>query len=137
MQRPTEPTEATFSRRMREAREAQGATQSAVATALAMMHGIKLDSTAITRMESGQRAIRLGEAVAIAAVLGMTVDELLRPVLSPDEQLRQAARQLETSEWRAAEARAEFTAARRRLERLRERLTLQDEIEGGNHGESE
>lgn len=72
---PTEANETTeqrFGRRMRRARERAGLTQAGIAEALAA-GGLKVDPTAITRMEKGERGIRLNEARAIADVLGSSV----------------------------------------------------------------
>jgi transcriptional regulator with XRE-family HTH domain len=117
-----ERPEQTFARRMRELREELGVPQSHIANVLKLMHGIELDPSAITRIEKGTRKLRLDEAVAIAKVLERTVDEMLRPTLPPDEQLRQAEDYVEPARWRAAAAVAEWEVAGRRLERLRVHL---------------
>lgn len=111
-------SEQTFARRVRELREQREWSQTLLAANLALSHGIKLDGTAITRIEKGARSIRLDEAVALAKVFGMTVDEMLRPALPVDEQIKQAERQVERSQWRAAEALGEHSAAEARLARL-------------------
>jgi transcriptional regulator with XRE-family HTH domain len=138
-ERPERP-EQIFARRMRELREKLGISQALVATKLRLVEGLKLDPTAITRMEKGTRAIRLDEAVAIARALDLTVDEMLRPVLPPDEQLAQAEKALEPARWRAARAAAEYEVAQRRLDRLRVRLADDADFkdvftEGGDNGE--
>lgn len=119
--REGERPEQTFARRARELREALGLSQTQLATTLALK-GVKIDPTSITRLEKGARGIRLDEAVAIAGVLDQTVDEMLRPALPPDEQLRQAEQQADRDRWRAARAVAEMEAAQVRLERLRKNL---------------
>ncbi len=124
-QRPEETfarPEETFARRMRELREQVGMSQAHVATVLQTQYGIKVDPTAITCIYLGSRTIRLDDAVAIAAVLDLTVNEVLQPVLPPDEQLMQVEEQLEPARWRAARSVAENEVAQRRLERLRSRL---------------
>ncbi|MFC3453980.1 helix-turn-helix domain-containing protein [Amycolatopsis speibonae] len=73
--------EKNFAIGMRDLRAKKGVSQVALATAL-VPHGYSIDSTAITRMEhhadgrTDARTIRLGEAVAIAEVLGTTVDQM-------------------------------------------------------------
>lgn len=67
-----------LARHMRAVREAGGLAQTTLAARL-NDHGIRVDGTAITRMEGGSRAIRLNEAVAIAAALDMTLPGLLHP----------------------------------------------------------
>lgn len=113
--------ELTFAQRVRELREALGLSQTQLATTL-RLKGVKIDPTSITRLEKGTRGVRLDEAVAIAGVLDQTVDEMLRPVLPPGEQLRQAAQQADQTRWRAARAVAEMQAAQTRLTRLRVNL---------------
>jgi transcriptional regulator with XRE-family HTH domain len=113
--------ELTFARRVRELREALGLSQIQLATTLTLK-GVKIDPTSITRLEKGTRGVRLDEAVAIAEVLDRTVDEMLRPVLPPGEQVVQAEKQAEQARWRAASAVAEMQVAQARLERLRENL---------------
>lgn len=58
---------------MKAAREAKGWSQSALANALG---GSGLNQSAISRIESGERAVRLSEARAIARVFGTNVDAL-------------------------------------------------------------
>ena len=68
-----------FGQRVKRAREDQGLTQRQLAEALEQDHRIKLDSSAITRIESGSREPRIREALAIAEVLDfpLTVGGLL------------------------------------------------------------
>lgn len=81
---PTYPEEVEqrFALEMRHARRERGLSQTALAKQLERF-GINLDGTAITRMEKNAndllspppadaRAIRLGEAAAIAGILGIT-----------------------------------------------------------------
>jgi transcriptional regulator with XRE-family HTH domain len=140
MQIDPERPELTFARRMRELRESLGMPQTHVATTLKLIHGIKIDPTAITRIERGTRTLRLDEAVAIASVLDHTVDEMLRPALPPEEQLLQAEQEIEPARWRAARAVAEYEVSQRRLERLRVALDVGADLkevfaEGGDDGE--
>lgn len=93
--------EVTFARNMRALREDLGVSQAALAKRLEWV-GIQLDSTAITRMEKwgdfsdGARLIRLGEAVAIARVLGTTLFHMLTPGnVSIYSQLKDATEMLE------------------------------------------
>lgn len=102
----TESTEATFSKRVREERESAGLSQTELARKLDG-HGLKLDPTAITRLERGSRAIRLGEAVAIAEVLGQPLPEMLRPRIESA---------LAEAEWRAQQATIDAARARGALQ---------------------
>jgi transcriptional regulator with XRE-family HTH domain len=69
--------EAVFAARMRQARETAGMTQPQLAERLYEQSGIRLDPTAITRMERGRRTIRLNEAVHLAAILDMKLWDLV------------------------------------------------------------
>lgn len=55
---------------MREMREEKQWSQKRLAEVLLQGAGIKLDPSAITRIELGERDVKLQEAVAIAGVLG-------------------------------------------------------------------
>lgn len=74
-----------FRRRMREVRRLKGWTQQQLASALAAA-GTDLGEPAVTRMERGTRGISLDEAMAIAAVLGVSPLHLFVP-LDNDEEL--------------------------------------------------
>ncbi|MEU6039766.1 helix-turn-helix transcriptional regulator [Actinomadura sp. NPDC047616] len=113
--------EIVFAQRAREVREKLGMSQTQLSTAL-RLKGVKIDPTSITRLEKGTRGIRLDEAVAIARVFDRTVDEMLRPALPPEEQLREAEKQADVARWRAARAVAEMEVAWARLSRLRVNL---------------
>lgn len=126
-----EPTpEQQFGARIRKLRDEYETTQALLAQ-MVEDHGVKLDPSAIARLEKGERSIRLNEAVAFASSFRMTVDELLRPALPPDEQVREAEKHLQRAKWRALSALVEHESAEERLKRLRERIAE----EGGNDGE--
>jgi len=58
---------------MKRARDEEGLTQRELSELLLRDRRVKLDSSAITRIEGGAREPRLREAVAIAEVLGFTL----------------------------------------------------------------
>lgn len=60
---------ATFAERAKSARLRAGLTQQQLFERLRDETGVRLDTSAITRIEAGQREPRLGEALAIARVL--------------------------------------------------------------------
>jgi hypothetical protein len=131
-----ELAERAFGLAMRAARNRQRISQTALAHELERRHGIKLDGTAITRIErrihgnEGARAIRLGEAVAIASILELSLDDLVEPGL--DQQLRDARLRAQAAEAQAREARATAEQAHehvRQLERVAEKHTRQLELE--------
>lgn len=74
MQEPT--PEAAFASQLRAARIAAGWSQAQLAAVLSERYGIHLDSTAITRMEKGNRLIRLNEARALGHLLPINLDDL-------------------------------------------------------------
>lgn len=110
-------------------------TQTTLAQLLEQRDGLRLDPSAIARLEKGQRSIRLNEAVAISEIFGLTVDEMLWPTAPADEQLRRADDLARRTELRALFAVAEHDAAQHRLDRLRERLSLGETEGGGGVGE--
>jgi transcriptional regulator with XRE-family HTH domain len=80
-----ETPEARFAQRLRQAREAAGLSQVQLAALLGERHGIRIDGTAITRMEKGRRMVRLNEAAGLADILHIRLFDLLLPL--PDELL--------------------------------------------------
>lgn len=140
MQQPgDERPEVVFARRMREVRESKGRSQSAVAMHLMLVMGVRLDATAITRMEKGTRGIGLDEAVGIADALGTTVTDLLRPAAIPfEEQLESVRREGRDAHMRWAAALAEYQGARWRERTLEE--VLAEELAksyGGTRGDND
>lgn len=76
----TEPTpEQLFGQHVRAARLERGWTQEALAVAILEAHGIDLPQSGIHRIESGERAARLNEVVAIAQVLRLKISEYQAP----------------------------------------------------------
>lgn len=70
-QESTQPASvpARFGQRVREFREQAELTQQQLSSQLKTDFGIKLDTSAITRIENGSREPRLGEAIALSEVL--------------------------------------------------------------------
>jgi transcriptional regulator with XRE-family HTH domain len=114
--------ERAFATEMLRRREARGITQTRLAQEPVDRYGIKIDGTAITRIErrvhdkAGARAITLGEAVAIAAILGISIDELTTPSMA--RQLEDARRRVEAFQSQLHRAEAEYAGARREYEAL-------------------
>jgi transcriptional regulator with XRE-family HTH domain len=67
----------TFAERAKAARLRAGLTQQQLCDRLLEETKVDLDTSAITRIEAGQREPRLGEALAIARVLGFGLDNLV------------------------------------------------------------
>jgi transcriptional regulator with XRE-family HTH domain len=67
---------ALFARQVRTFREKAGLTQGRVAAAMTA-RGWKMHQTTIAKIESGDRPAELGEAIALAGVLGVAVTKLI------------------------------------------------------------
>lgn len=68
--------EQKFGQVMRALRTRAGFTQSQMAEQL-LAFGIKVDTSAVTRMEKGTRGVRLNEAVAVARILCVSLPDIL------------------------------------------------------------
>jgi transcriptional regulator with XRE-family HTH domain len=110
--------EAVFGARVRALRAQIGIPLESLAAAVLDTAGAAMTPSELSALESGQRPIRLNEAVALAAVLDMTVEEMLRPVPPPAEQLRRAQETVGRASARMAEARAEYKFAKTHLHGL-------------------
>ena len=75
-----------FREQLRTVRRFKGWTQQQLADALADV-GVKLDATAITRLERGTRGVTLDDVIAIAAVLGVSPLHLFVPLGNGDSTL--------------------------------------------------
>jgi len=122
VQESDERPETVFARRMREVRDDSAVSQAALAAVMAAAGGPRLDSTAITRMERGTRAIRLCEAVAVARALNVPLGDMLRPAPPLTERVAQAGKAAHEARLREAEATAERGWAEDRHHQLRDLL---------------
>lgn len=102
-----------FARRLRQERQRRGLSQADLATQLTDFMGMPIDTSAISRIESEDRSIRLEEATACAAVLHLPVTALL--VDDPAVDLRRAMNELFDE---LAAANADLQAAVQRVEQL-------------------
>lgn len=71
---------ARFARRLREERERVGLSQTGLAEQLSERLGDAIYHSAVARMESGQRSVKIDEAVAVADVLRLPLATLLEDV---------------------------------------------------------
>jgi len=87
MQRERTPesiaTSRAFGQRVKEARKSQGLSSARFQERLAE-HGVRFDTSAVTRLESGEREPRLTEALAIADVLSISLTDLTAPTPAAD-----------------------------------------------------
>lgn len=72
---PPELSEQRFAENLRQAREKAGMSQVSLADQMAG-RGWPWRQQTVARVENGQRMVRLGEALAIAEILGATMDKL-------------------------------------------------------------
>ncbi|WP_353113281.1 helix-turn-helix transcriptional regulator [Microbacterium sp.] len=116
---PTSTPEQAFALRMREARKRLGISQASLAQAVSVALREQLSPTAITKIETGDRAVRLNEAVAIAEVLKIGI-ELLPVGDAVDEEIGELQRDLSMEYQRQMQARQdldESRASQRAIER--------------------
>ena len=63
--------------RMRTARERAGMPQQHIASVMTMIHGHRWHQTVVGKVESGERALKLTEAVAVADIIGIPLADLV------------------------------------------------------------
>ncbi len=80
------PVARVFGDRVRQSRKASAWTQGQLADATGEA-GQRIDRAGISRIEANTRAVQLGEALIIAAALGVAPDHLIAP-LGSDERMR-------------------------------------------------
>lgn len=119
-----------FGTRVRQFRERLGLTQAVLAQRLTAA-GLKLDHSAVARLEKGKRAIRLDEAVTLANVLNSTVNEMIA-VASLEEEVRRLQAYRDDLFLIAANAGAEHQAVTEKLHHMQERL---GDKAGEDHGQ--
>lgn len=85
MQSPDEGTrvEVIFGKGVKEMRAKRNWSQQALAERLDQA-GLNIDSSGVSRIENGTRALRLSEALLVASALDIDLDWLLRPAPTPD-----------------------------------------------------
>lgn len=115
LRRVMNAVEPAFRQGVRDRRERLGWSQTRLAKELASI-GMHVDGTAITRIESGERRIRLDEAWAISAVMRLPIDTFL-PLSTVDLRLR-----VELLERVLDEQRSEAATAQRDVEETEQEL---------------
>ena len=123
-----------FIRSMREIRKSEQITQVDLAARVSEALGYAIDGSAITRIEKGQRPLRLDEAAAIATALGMRMQDMLPSELTLEEQIAelerdeaQAHAELNKLDHAYQEARASLTVLELRLSELRSELDAESQ----------
>lgn len=92
----TDPFAKRFRQRLRSERAARGWKQSDISRMLAD-RGVPTHATTITKVEAGDRAVRIDEAVAIADIFGMSLDAFLGRGQSSEAQLTDVLRTLQST----------------------------------------
>lgn len=115
-----------FAQRLREERARTGVSQTELATRISDRLGFTVDPTAITRIEKGERSVKLDEAVAIAEVLGVDLPALLVSTSEIERVLQEQRAALASAQARFEEARDEVSRLAlvvRHLEEQRENVS--------------
>lgn len=121
-----------FTRRLRDLRRAAGISQSELADLVSQELSYVIYTSGMTRLERGERAVRLDEAVAIAAALGVPLGELLTSRGDVSAQRQQLERDLQLAEWQASQAEAQVEEARAGADAIRRQIQeLDDEQHAG------
>jgi transcriptional regulator with XRE-family HTH domain len=99
---------AVFARRLRQLRTAMKITQRQVAEQMGG-HGFQMHQTTIAKIETGERAVQLDEAAAIAKVLGVSLQDLITEL--PSDELSEALAHLANCQEQLEAARADQAKA--------------------------
>jgi transcriptional regulator with XRE-family HTH domain len=116
-----------FARRLYEERARVGVSQATLADHLSQSLGVKVAASAVSRIESRDRAVRLEEAVLMAERIGVPLADLLRERDALDDELDQLRDDLMLVEWRAMKARDVVDTSVEAARSIRRRLA---ELEG-------
>lgn len=100
-----------FARRLREERQAAGLTQAAFGELISKRLDATVGGTAVTRIEKGERSVKLEEAVAAAQALGVPLAALVSDETPEAARLNELKAALREQQGRAAAAEAEFQQA--------------------------
>ena len=84
--------DARFAQRVKAERERRRISQTQIVTALAADHGVRWHQSTMTKVEAGERPVRLMEALAVASVLGVPLEDLLDDPGSAPARRRRAER---------------------------------------------
>ncbi|MBA2952191.1 helix-turn-helix domain-containing protein [Nocardioides sp. MAH-18] len=87
---PAHDAERHLGQAVKTLREAKGWSQRELVQQLAR-HGVKMNQSQVAKTERGDRAVRLMEASAFAAVFGVLLDDLVSPRSGIRSEIRQAA----------------------------------------------
>lgn len=120
-----------FARRMREERRRAGVSQADLAQRLTEMIGRQVDPSAVARAEKHQRGVRLDEAIAIAEVLGVGLEAMLRDRGAVDDELDQLRQELSQHVWQQDQARNQLSRAQDSIAATERRIAELEASESG------
>lgn len=113
---------AIFARRMREERHRAGLSQAALAERVTALLDYKVDGSSVTRVEKGERSVRLAEAIAIAEALQTPLSALLRDRVAIDDEIGELERDLSEELHRASLAEEALDTARAAVRAVERRI---------------
>lgn len=114
--------EEVFGQRLRGLRSVAKLSQVELARRVAQRLGSPVDASAIARIETGARGVKLNEAVAIAQVLEVRLTALVTETDPIDAEVAELKVELEGQESRAAKAIAELEQAQLAIASLDQRI---------------
>lgn len=123
--------ESQFAARMRECRLAAEMSQAELARRLSELMDVRVVATAITKIESGARTVRLDEAVYAAQVLGVPLTVLVSEKDPREARLDELRRDVARQEERASGAEWEMEQAQSAIAHLKKEIA---ELEGSLEG---
>lgn len=113
---------ATFARRLREVRQARDMTQAELARRLTDLLDVRIDGAVITKIEKGDRGVRLEEAVYSAEILDVPLESLVAGIDPIDARIAGLQRQIEGQSDRANVAMHEYEQATSAVAHLQQEI---------------
>lgn len=113
---------ATFARRLREVRQAKDMTQAELARRLTDLLDVRIDGAVITKIEKGDRGVRLEEAVYSAEILDVPLESLVTGIDPIDARIAELQRQIEGQGDRANVAMHEYEQATSAVAHLQQEI---------------
>ncbi|MBP1325081.1 transcriptional regulator with XRE-family HTH domain [Leucobacter exalbidus] len=106
-------------------------SQAELAQKLSVHYDIKLDASAVARIERGERGVKLDEAVGIAQILDTELEALLDSATSIDRALRRQRTELALAKVKLAAMQDEVTELALNVENLEQEIAdreVRDEL---------
>jgi transcriptional regulator with XRE-family HTH domain len=116
---------------MREERGRLGFSQATLAERVTALLDYKVDGSSVTRIEKGERSVRLAEALAIAEALRIPLAALLRDRAAIDDEIGELERDLSEELHRASLAEEALQRARTSARAIERRIAELEAIRRG------